>query len=81
MRPHDLRHTYAALMLAAGTSLEQISANMGHASIRATYDLYGHLVPGSGREGTQRLGDLMSRDDVGKVLASGDHFMPKNGRA
>jgi integrase len=42
---HSLRHTYAALMLAAGVSPKYLQEQMGHASIQTTLDLYGHLVP------------------------------------
>lgn len=38
---HDLRHTYAVLAREAGVPLEEISWNLGHASIRITADVYG----------------------------------------
>jgi integrase len=44
-RFHDLRHTYAALMIAAGAHPKYLQAQMGHSSIRVTLDLYGHLFP------------------------------------
>lgn len=40
--PHCLRHTYARLMLERGESLEYICQQMGHSSIKVTYDNYGH---------------------------------------
>jgi integrase len=42
LRFHDLRHTYAALMVAAGAHPKYLQAQMGHSSIRVTLDLYGH---------------------------------------
>lgn len=45
-RFHDLRHTYAALSLAAGVDLFTLSRRMGHSSIQVTADRYGHLYPG-----------------------------------
>jgi integrase len=45
LRFHDLRHTYATLMVAAGAHAKNLQAQMGHASIRVTLDLYGHLYP------------------------------------
>ena len=49
MRPHDLRHTHVALLIAAGEDPYVISQRLGHASIRTTYDIYGHLFEGRDR--------------------------------
>lgn len=43
LRPHELRHSYATLMLAAGIPIEVVSAQLGHASIRITADTYAHV--------------------------------------
>lgn len=43
MRFHHLRHTYAALNIAAGMDLYTLSRRMGHSSITITADKYGHL--------------------------------------
>jgi integrase len=48
-RFHDLRHTYAALMVCAGAHPKYLQAQMGHSSIRVTLDLYGHLFPVANR--------------------------------
>jgi integrase len=48
-RFHDLRHTYAALMIAVGAHPKYLQAQMGHSSIRVTLDLYGHLFPDANR--------------------------------
>jgi len=45
VRFHDLRHTCAALLIAAGRHLEEIKTHLGHSSIRVTSDRYGHLFP------------------------------------
>lgn len=44
---HQLRHTYASLMIAAGAHPKYIQAQLGHASIQVTMDVYGHLFPGT----------------------------------
>ena len=41
LHPHDLRHSYAQIALAAGVPLERVSWKMGHADIRITANLYG----------------------------------------
>jgi integrase len=45
LRFHDLRHTCAALSIAAGAHPKLISARLGHSSIAVTLDRYGHLFP------------------------------------
>jgi integrase len=46
LRFHHLRHTYAALNIAAGMDLYTLSRRMGHSSITVTGDKYGHLYQG-----------------------------------
>jgi integrase len=46
---HDLRHTYAALMVDAGAHPKYLQAQMGHSSVRTTLDQYGHLFPDANR--------------------------------
>jgi integrase len=42
--PHELRHSAASLMLANGVKLQVVSEVLGHASIRMTADVYGHIL-------------------------------------
>jgi len=44
LRFHDLRHTHVAMLIAEGEHPKVIQARLGHASIRTTLDLYGHLM-------------------------------------
>lgn len=45
LRFHDLRHTYAVLMIAVNAHVKLLQHQMGHASVTITLDLYGHLYP------------------------------------
>ena len=45
LRFHDLRHTAASLMIAAGAHPKAISERLGHADIRITMNRYGHMLP------------------------------------
>jgi len=45
IRFHDVRHTYASLLLSAGASPVYVSKQMGHSTIRITVDVYGHWIP------------------------------------
>ena len=57
IRIHDLRHTFASLLIQNGESLAYVKDQMGHASIQITVDTYGHLVPGGNRAAVDRLDD------------------------
>jgi integrase len=46
IRFHDLRHTYASLLLQNGESPVYVKEQMGHHSIQITVDTYGHLIQG-----------------------------------
>lgn len=44
-RIHDLRHSHASWLIAAGVPLPAIQRRLGHESITTTIDRYGHLAP------------------------------------
>ncbi len=46
IRLHDLRHSHATHLLAAGTNVRVTSERLGHASVAFTLDVYGHVLPG-----------------------------------
>ncbi len=48
--PYSMRHSYAALAIAAGVDIYTISRQMGHTNVSFTLQQYGHLLPSvSGR--------------------------------
>jgi integrase len=42
---HDLRHTHASMLLAAGVPLNAVSARLGHQDPALTLRVYAHLMP------------------------------------
>lgn len=44
-RIHDIRHSHASMMIAAGMNLYELANRLGHESIVTTTKTYGHLVP------------------------------------
>lgn len=63
---HEGRHAYASFMIAAGLNPKALSTFMGHASIAITFDLYGHLMPGSEGEAADAL-DLYLAEQVARA--------------
>lgn len=55
LRLHQARHTYASFMIAASVNAKALSVFMGHSSIKVTFDLYGHLMPGTEAEAAALL--------------------------
>ena len=55
VRLHDLRHTAASLMLAAGVPLKVVSEALGHSSIAITADVYAHVTPDLRREAAEAM--------------------------
>ena len=47
---HGLRHTYISSAINAGMNIKVISELAGHSSIKITLDVYGHTLPGKGRD-------------------------------
>lgn len=45
LRFHDLRHTFASILISLGKHPKVIQERMGHSSISVTFDRYGHLLP------------------------------------
>ena len=80
LRFHDLRHSYASIMLAAGVNVKVISQSMGHANIGITLDTYAHLLPGMGRSAAESFDKLLEpwlpqAKDVGKP--AGFRYAPR----
>jgi Phage integrase family len=51
---HDLRHTYASLLIAAGVGPMVVAQQMGHADARLVLQRYGHLYPGASAQAARR---------------------------
>lgn len=63
LRLHQARHTYASFMIAAGVNPKALSSFMGHSSITVTFDLYGHLMPGTEAEGAALLNSYLDTEE------------------
>ena len=75
-RIHDLRHSHASWLIAAGVPLPVIQYRLGHESIKTSVDRYGHLLPGAGELAAASMekvfssltvplsGELLPRDEL-----------------
>jgi hypothetical protein len=74
-RFHDLRHTFASLMLIASVHPKIVSEMLGHSSVAFTLDTYSHVIPTLQQAAMRRLDEMLlpelKRDqDVGKMFAT-----------
>jgi integrase len=60
IRWHDLRHTYATLLLARGTHPTYVQKSLGHASVQLTLDRYSHWMPSMGRATASAMDDALA---------------------
>jgi integrase len=63
-RIHDLRHTCASWMIAAGVPLPVIQRHLGHESIETTVGVYGHLDRSSARAAAAAIEAALTKDDT-----------------
>jgi len=80
IRVHDIRHTYASLLIQAGESLAYVRDQLGHHSISITVDIYGHLTPGGNKEAVDRLDDPPADATIRNLYATNEkRSQPTNG--
>ena len=58
VRIHDLRHTFASLLLSGGASLEMIGRLLGDTQIGTT-QRYAHLIDSPLRAGVNAVGEML----------------------
>src|SRR2546426_11907585 len=71
IRFHDLRHTAASLLIAAGVHPKAIQARLGHASITTTMNVYAHLMPSAFEGVGERLSAVLQGKDKAKNKSAG----------
>lgn len=59
MHCHDLRHSAATLLLAAGVNAKVVQEMPGHSDIRITLGMYGHVMPNMQKEAIEKLDDML----------------------
>jgi integrase len=59
IRFHDLRHTYATLMLDNDANIKVLSELLGHSKTSITMDIYAHALPDSKKEAVQKIENVL----------------------
>lgn len=55
LRFHDLRHSYASMLIHQGANIKYVQKQLGHATVHMTLNTYSHLLPDAGQEAIGRL--------------------------
>lgn len=71
LRFHDLRHTYASLLLANGAPMKYVQHQLGHSSIKMTMDLYTHLLLEVNEQCVNLLDNIVEKATVVKFRKFG----------
>ena len=61
---HECRHTFASLLIDSGANPKAVQEFMGHSKIQTTFDVYGHLFPGSHDEVRARMDTYLAQGEV-----------------
>jgi integrase len=62
LRFHDLRHSMATILLAAGVHPKVVQERLGHSTIAMTMDTYSHVLPSMQEDVARKLGEML-RDE------------------
>jgi integrase len=62
VRFHDLRHSFASNLLAAGFDIVTVSKALGHANVHITLTTYAHAIPKARHGAGDALARLMAQD-------------------
>ncbi|MBG0569328.1 tyrosine-type recombinase/integrase [Actinoplanes aureus] len=73
-RSHDLRHSFVAYLIAAGFDFLAIQQIVGHASIKTTFDTYGHRLAQHDQKLLAKLNKMLPR---GAKVADFEEFERK----
>jgi len=68
IRIHDIRHSYASLLLSAGVSPVYVKEQLGHTNISMTVDIYGHWIRSTDRGAVNKLDGSVAHPSAMRTL-------------
>lgn len=71
VRFHDLRHTYASLLIEQGENIKYIQSQLGHSSPTVTLNVYAHLMKPVNQEAALRLENTIFEAAGHKMVTKG----------
>ena len=69
IRFHDLRHTYASLLIEQGENIKYVQTQLGHSSPTVTWNVYAHLMKPVNQEAACRLENTVFGENGSKMVA------------
>ena len=69
IRFHDLRHTYASLLIEQGENIKYIQTQLGHSNPTVTWNVYAHLMKPTNQESACRLENTVFGESGSKMVA------------
>jgi integrase len=69
IRFHDLRHTFASLMIHNNEPITRVSTALGHWSPAVTLNVYAHLIPSDDTSAAHRLDELIGFSKSGSKVS------------
>ena len=67
---HECRHVFSSLLIDSGANPKAVQEFMGHSKIQTTFDVYGHLFPGSHDEVRERMDAYLETADLARVTGA-----------
>jgi integrase len=77
VRFHDLRHTFASLMLLKGAKPKVISEALGHSSVAFTMDIYSHIIDGMQQDAMVLLDEVLPEAKNGAFGKNNANLTPE----
>ena len=59
VKPHSLRHSHAALLIAQGIDIKTISARLGHNDIKTTMNVYAYILKGMDTKAAEAVEEIL----------------------
>ena len=79
IRFHDLRHTFASLLLNQGTNIKYVQTQLGHSSPTVTLNVYSHLMKSENQEDVCRLENAIFQTTGHNLVTNEEKGLTANG--